>query len=94
MENMYWWSYEEGFIGFVLICVKNRNDNFTFEKYVVSHNPLLSGYVAVIDSVKELENPVHEDVVCHVEAGVEKLPEQFSVHLVQARAGHRARLLQ
>ena len=41
----------------------------------MAHDPLFSGYVPVIESVKILEDSVHQDVICHVEDVMEKLSE-------------------
>ena len=39
----------------------------TFQKDIVPHDPLLPGNIAVIDSVEEFEDPVHQNVIRHVE---------------------------
>ena len=54
----------------------------TFEENIKSHHPFIPGDVAVVIGVEILEDPVHQNVVRHVEAAVEELPEDLPVHLV------------
>ena len=58
---------------------------FDFIFYVPYRSEEISppGDRAVTLRVKELEDPVHQDVVGHVEGVVEKLAERVSVHCVQ-----------
>ena len=53
----------------------------TFKENVKSHDPLVPSDVSIIVSVKVFEDPVHQDVIGHVEAGMKELSEQFSVHV-------------
>ena len=55
----------------------------TSEKDVQPKDPLLPGDQPVVQRVKVLEDPVHQDVVRHLEDVVEELPEGVSVHSIQ-----------
>ena len=55
----------------------------SLQQDVQAHDPLLPGDRAVALRVEELEDPVHQDVVGHVEGVVEELAECVSVHCVQ-----------
>ena len=55
----------------------------TFQKDIVPHDPLLPGNVTVIDSVEEFEDPVHQNVIRHVENVVEELSKRVSVHTIE-----------
>ena len=55
----------------------------SLQQDVQAHDPLLPGDRAIALRVEELEDPVHQDVVGHVEGVVEKLAERVSVHCVQ-----------
>ena len=55
---------------------------FTSEKDVQPKDPFLPGDQPVVEAVKVLEDPVHQDVVRHLEHVVEELPESVSVHPV------------
>ena len=54
----------------------------TSEKDVQPKDPLLPGDQPVVQRVKVLEDPVHQDVVRHLEDVVEELPEGVPVHPV------------
>ena len=55
---------------------------FTSEEDVQPKDPLLSGDQPVVQGVEVLEDPVHQDVVRHLEDVVEELPEGVPVHPV------------
>ena len=55
----------------------------SLQENIQPQDPLLSSDRPVALRVKELEDPVHEDVVRHVECIVEKLSEGVSVHCIQ-----------
>ena len=55
----------------------------SLQQDVQAHDPLLPGDRAIALRVEELEDPVHQDVVGHVEGVVEELAERVSVHCVQ-----------
>ena len=59
---------------------KTTHKYLTFEEDIETNDPFISGDVPVIIGVEVLEYPVHENVVGHVKATVEELPEQFPVH--------------
>ena len=54
----------------------------SLQQDVQAHDPLLPGDRAIALCVEELEDPVHQDVVGHVEGVVEELAERVSVHCV------------
>ena len=54
--------------------------NTTFEEDVEAIDPLVLGDLAVIVVIEVFEHPVHEDVIRHLEAAVEELPEHLPVH--------------
>ena len=54
----------------------------TFEENIESHHPFIPGDIPVVIGVEILEDPVHQNVVRHVETPVEELPEDLPVHLV------------
>ena len=47
----------------------------TSEKDIQPQDPFLPGNQPVVEGVKVLEDPVHQDVVRHLEDVVEELPE-------------------
>ena len=53
------------------------------QQNIQPQDPLLSRDRPIALRVKELEDPVHEDVVRHVERIVEELSECVSVHCIQ-----------
>ena len=55
----------------------------TFQKDIVPHDPLLPGNIAVIDSVEEFKDPVHQNVIRHVEDIVQEFSEGVSVHAIK-----------
>ena len=55
----------------------------SLQENIQSQDPLLSSDRPVALRVKELEDPVHEDVVRHVERIVEELSEGVSIHSIQ-----------
>ena len=63
---------------FVLLVI-----TITFQKDIVPHDPLLPGNVTVIDSVEEFEDPVHQNVIRHVENVVEEFSKRVSVHTIE-----------
>ena len=65
----------EGVGGLLLRCSLQEN--------VQPEDPFLPSDRPVALRVKELEDPVHEDVVRHVERIVEELSECVSVHRIQ-----------
>ena len=56
--------------------------HLTSEENVQAKNPFLPGNQPIVECVKVLEDPVHQDVVCHLEDVVEELPEGVPVHSV------------
>ena len=56
--------------------------HLTSEEDVQAKNPFLPGNQPIVECVKVLEDPVHQDVVCHLEDVVEELPEGVPVHPV------------
>ena len=54
----------------------------TSEKDIQPEDPLLPRDQPVVQGVKVLEDPVHQDVVRHLEDVVEELPEGVPVHPV------------
>ena len=52
------------------------------EENIESNDPFISGDVPVVSRVEIFEDPVQENVVGHVEAPVEELPEDLPVHPV------------
>ena len=65
----------EGVGGLLLRC--------SLQQDVQPQDPLLPRDRPVALRVKELEDPVHQDVVRHVERIVEELSEGVSVHSIQ-----------
>ena len=53
------------------------------QQHVEAHHPLLPADQAAPPAVEELEHPVHEDVVRHVEGLVEEVLEGHPVHGVR-----------
>ena len=53
------------------------------QENIQPENPFLPSDRSVALRVKELEDPVHEDVLRHVERIVEELSEGVSVHCIQ-----------
>ena len=66
----------------------------TFKEDIETNDPLVPGDVSIIVGVEILEDPVHQDVISHVEAAVEKLTEQFPIHSINFSRWRRILLLE
>ena len=55
----------------------------SLQQNIQAQDPLLPRDRAVALCVKELEDPVHQDVIRHVERIVEELSKSVSVHRIQ-----------
>ena len=64
----------------VLDYIQKEQKQKTFEENIESNDPFISGDVPVVSRVEIFEDPVQQNVVGHVEAPVEELPEDLPVH--------------
>ena len=55
----------------------------TFQEDVEAKHPFIPADATIVDVVEEFEDSVHQNVISDVKPAVKKLPEQFSVHVVQ-----------
>ena len=64
-------------------CVAELLLEAALEEHVEAHHPLLPADQAAPPQVEELEHPVHQDVVRHVEGLVQEVLEGHPVHGVR-----------
>ena len=61
---------------------KTKEKESTSQKNIQPHDPFLPGNESIVQCVEDLENPVHQNVVSHLEDGVEELSKRVPVHFV------------
>ena len=53
------------------------------EEDIEPYHPLLPGDISIMLRIKIFKNLVQKNIVCHIETCVQKLLEQFPIHMVQ-----------